>query len=70
MAKLLKQNRYYFLPVLNVDGVQFIEDNWKKTGKIFRKRKNDHNVGQCSGEINKGEDVGIDINRNFGVDFG
>lgn len=73
MAKLLSQNKYYFLPVLNVDGVQFIEEFWKKNGKIIRKRKNEnhqHEGGVCKGEFNQGEDVGVDINRNFGVDFG
>ena len=27
--KLLNQNKYYFVPILNVDGVSLIEDKWK-----------------------------------------
>ena len=71
MQKLLQQNKYYFLPVLNVDGVQFIEENWNKSHRIVRKRKNgDLGFGGCEGESAAGEDVGVDINRNFGIDFG
>ena len=37
----------------------------------MRKRKNEnHKNGLCEDEITKGEDIGVDINRNFGVDFG
>lgn len=70
MQKLLSQNKYFFLPVLNVDGVSFIEDNWKKTKKIVRKRKNDDKgFGNCNDEATAGEDVGVDLNRNFAIDF-
>ena len=71
MEKLLAQNKYYFLPVLNVDGVDFIEENWKKLHRVVRKRKNgDNGFGGCEDESAKGEDVGVDLNRNFGIDFG
>ena len=28
------------MPILNVDGVAYIEDHWEKEHKIVRKRKN------------------------------
>jgi hypothetical protein len=40
--KLLQQNRYIFMPIFNVDGVNLIEENWLKTKKITPKRKNMH----------------------------
>jgi hypothetical protein len=43
-VSLLKQNKYYFLPVLNVDGLAFIEKEHSglsiKTSKVSDKRKN------------------------------
>ena len=42
-VNLLKQNKYYFLPIFNVDGVAFIEKGWEENHKILPKRKNmDH----------------------------
>lgn len=38
--KLLNQNRFLFMPILNVDGVAFIEKYWNENHKIVRKRKN------------------------------
>ena len=32
--KLLLQNKFYVIPSINVDGVAYIEDYYKKTGKI------------------------------------
>ena len=40
---MLKQSRFYFLPVVNVDGVALIEENHNDNGKIttiMDKRKN------------------------------
>ena len=71
MRNMMINNKFYFLPVLNVDGLHFIENHWLKTGIFARKRKNEnHGDGDCQGEFIKGEDRGVDINRNFGVDFG
>lgn len=66
--KLLGMNKYIFVPIFNVDGVAYIEDQWIKTHKIAPDRKNmDNKVAACSlGQV----DTGVDINRNFGVDFG
>lgn len=38
--QLLDQNKYIFMPIFNVDGVSFIEKNWKAYKKIIPKRKN------------------------------
>ena len=66
--KLLGMNKYIFVPIFNVDGVALIEDQWVKTHKIVGDRKNmDNKVAGCSlGQV----DSGVDINRNFGIDFG
>ena len=38
--KLLQENKYMFMPIWNVDGVNFIEENWIKLHEILPKRKN------------------------------
>lgn len=69
--KLLNQNRFLFMPILNVDGVALIEQYWQENHRILRKRKNqDQTYGLCENSQIVGEDTGVDINRNFGVDFG
>jgi len=37
---LLQTNKYIFMPIYNVDGVNFIEEHWNKDHKIVPKRKN------------------------------
>ena len=41
---LLLQNKYYIVPTVNVDGLAFIEDIYRKTGVLEEKRKN-MNIG-------------------------
>jgi|DEB0MinimDraft_12_1074336.scaffolds.fasta_scaffold168275_1 hypothetical protein len=55
------------MPILNVDGVALIEDHWKTDHKILPKRKNMDTVLCSSSKI---EDSGVDLNRNFAIDFG
>jgi len=57
------------MPILNVDGVAMIEDKWKETHKIIphRKSADKTETGNC---LHPDEDIGVDLNRNFGVDFG
>ena len=38
--KLLQQNKYIFMPIWNVDGVNFIEKQWNEKHIILPKRKN------------------------------
>lgn len=63
---MLEQNKFYMMPVFNVDGSNLIEQNYLKTGQIVPKRTNMHILSQnCS--ISEG---GVDLNRNFGYMFG
>jgi hypothetical protein len=55
------------MPIFNVDGVKFIEENWNENHKIVPKRKN-MNGANCSNFNQK--DAGVDLNRQFGIDFG
>jgi len=66
--KLLQQNKYFFMPIFNVDGSAFIEANWVQNHKIPAKRKNTNPSFKCGGTLDI--DGGVDLNRNFGVDFG
>lgn len=67
-ANLLAQNKYYFMPILNVDGVAYIEEQWEKTHKIPPDRKNmNPSYDNCAGVKDAS---GVDLNRNFEVDFG
>lgn len=66
--RLLTQNKYYFMPIFNVDGSAFIEKGWVETKKILPKRKNANGAYKCGGITDV--DGGVDLNRNFGVDFG
>ena len=42
MKALLKQNRYLMIPSVNVDSVNWIEEEYKRTGELPLKRKNMH----------------------------
>lgn len=66
--ELLKNNKFYFIPVLNVDGVAFIEKGWDENHKIIPQRKNMDVSNGCSNTLNG--DAGVDLNRNFAIDFG
>ena len=63
--QLFQQNKYIFMPIFNVDGVNFIEENWNDKHKIIPKRKNMDN-----GNSNDPEKAGVDLNRQFAIDFG
>lgn len=66
--KMLEQNRYYFMPIVNVDGVAMIEEFWKKDGEIIPRRKN---MSKTSSKCKDSTvEVGVDLNRNFAVNFG
>ena len=63
---MLEQNKFYVIPVLNVDGSNYIEEQYLKTGEIPPKRTNmDIKSKNCSKS-----DGGVDLNRNFGYMFG
>ena len=64
---MLAQNVYYVVPVVNVDGVAAISENFLKTGEIVMIRKNmNPHTQPCDGRI---ELMGVDLNRNYGVSW-
>lgn len=66
--KFLRNNReIWFIPVVNVDSYQLIGENYDKTKEISFLRKNQNHFSNCSG---KEEDIGVDLNRNYGYMFG
>lgn len=65
-SKLLAQNKYYVIPTVNVDGLNYIEEQYWKTGHIRPKRTNMHVVNKkCSLT-----EAGVDLNRNYGYKWG
>jgi carboxypeptidase T len=64
--QMLAQNKYYIIPIVNVDGVNDIEQSFLKTGKIVPRRKN---MNPTRGENCKGETRGVDLNRNYSVNW-
>lgn len=69
---LLDSNLFYFVPVVNADGLNLIEQDFKKTGKVLKKRKNQNpQAMQSLANVPcKPEDSGVDLNRNYGMDWG
>jgi hypothetical protein len=64
-VKLLEQNKYYFIPTVNVDGLAEIERVYNLNGTTLLKRKNmqfDPRFPNC--------DSGIDLNRNYAFQYG
>jgi hypothetical protein len=39
---LLRKNKYWVIPIINVDGSTVILEEFKKTGKLIYKRKNNN----------------------------
>jgi len=63
---LLLQNKYYVVPVVNVDGLSWIEDEWNDKKVLKNKRKNmNPNFNHCANAA----DNGVDLNRNYEVDW-
>jgi hypothetical protein len=66
------------MPVFNVDGVAFIEKHWEEENKFLDDRKNmNPTYDACAKGDGPGGDpaakelnYGVDLNRNFAVDFG
>ena len=74
-ANLLKQNKYYVIPTVNVDGLNFIEEKYKETGKIIPKRTNMNVRIDLKKEMEANDKCheelgGVDLNRNYGFKFG
>ena len=69
---MLDSNLFYFVPIVNPDGLALIEQEFKTTGKVVTKRKNQNPEARTSlaGKICKPEDSGVDLNRNYAMDWG
>ena len=69
---LLKMNKYFVIPVVNVDGSAIILEHYLETGELLIKRKNGDR--QYESKFNTTCDLkwqqGVDINRNYGYLFG
>jgi len=62
---MLRSNKFYFIPIINVDGSALVQKYWESDGKIINKRKNmNPNFSQCGDE-----NSGVDLNRNYGIDW-
>lgn len=64
---LLVQNKYYIIPTINVDGLAFIEDHYLKDGQYYHQRKNLHVDSHADCKLGT---QGVDLNRNWGYNFG
>lgn len=69
---LLMQNTYYIVPIINVDGVSLIEKDFQKSFHILNQRKNmnPNAIKDKTGTPCQAQMSGVDLNRNWGVDFG
>ena len=61
---MLKENTFYFIPVVNVDGAALVETQYNIDGTILNKRKN---MNPTFAEKCGPENSGVDLNRNYGV---
>ena len=66
-VNLLRQNVYQIIPTINVDGLAYIEKNWRENG-VFKDKRTNMNLHQ--GKNCEDTEAGIDLNRNWGYDFG
>jgi carboxypeptidase T len=65
-VNMLRTTKFFFVPIINVDGAALVEQHWDDDRKIIDKRKNQNpnNFGSCGYE-----NSGVDLNRNYGVDW-
>lgn len=63
---------YYIVPIVNVDGAALVQKEFEKTGLVIKKRKNmsPNATYSTKGYTCAEEDSGVDLNRNYAVDFG
>lgn len=64
-VSLMLQNKYLVIPTINVDGTNYIEENYMRRGVYYSQRKNLRKEGAC-----KASHLGVDLNRNFDFNFG
>lgn len=61
---LLTQNKYYVVPVVNVDGLADIESIWETTGEFLPRRKN---MNPMYHDVCDSANRGVDLNRNYAM---
>ncbi|NOX65334.1 MAG: T9SS type A sorting domain-containing protein [Chlorobi bacterium] len=59
---LVENREFYFIPVVNVDGYRYNEENNPNGGGMWRKNKRDNDDDGIFNESNDG----VDLNRNYG----
>lgn len=64
--QMLATTKFYFIPIINVDGAALVQETWNSDAKILNKRKNMNpsNNAKCGDE-----NSGVDLNRNYGIDW-
>ena len=69
---LLQQNKYYFVPIVNADGVAYVERGFGNNMKIAKKRKNmnPQAIVGLQGIRCDLDDTGVDLNRNYATSWG
>eukprot|EP00347_Sterkiella_histriomuscorum_P015559 403356572 len=72
--KLLEDCEIYILPIVNLDGYQYISDVFQSTNQLSYIRKN-RNDGTKDGsnackKVSSSDQVGVDLNRNYGYMWG
>ena len=67
---LLKHNRYYVMPIVNVDGSYAIMNHYLQTGELMLKRKNNDRMYEDLQNPCPEAQQGVDINRNYGYLWG
>ncbi len=58
------KHKFFLIPIVNPDGVAYIETNETGDGSILLKRKNGRKSGSCNPF-----DEGVDLNRNYGFSW-
>lgn len=73
MKQMLSQNKYYFIPIVNVDGVALIEEDHTKTKEMFTLVEKRKNMGPTPTDDDnhpcKVASSGVDLNRNYAYDW-
>ena len=65
---LMENGAIVFIPMVNVDGVTYIDEIYQKTNRFEYIRKN-RNVYSQMKNCRTAEQVGVDLNRNYGYKF-
>lgn len=70
-VKLIQNNNFFFVPIVNVDGYNMISDYYAQTHqlKYIRKNRNDGKKDGYSACAHS-DSLGVDLNRNYGLKWG